>query len=110
MKQKIAAILSRYGQTVYFPNSDGQENPVETRAFLQPLSSKEELTPDSITQLGVIDGRLWRYLGGSDVPIAPGMTLLQNNQQFLVRSSRDYYVGNTLLYRWAVLEQIGENT
>ena len=92
-------ILSRYGQEVTVRTADGE---VPARAFLQPVTAKEEQVPDAVTGIGWIDGRLWLYLGKMLVGLLD--RVLWNGTTFRVRSSRPYYIGETLTYWWASLE------
>ena len=92
-------ILSRYGQEVTVRTADGE---VPARAFLQPVTAKEEQVPDAVTGIGWIDGRLWLYLG--KMPVGLLDRVLWNGTTFRVRSSRPYHIGETLTYGWASLE------
>ena len=96
-------ILSRYGQEVTVRTADGE---VPARAFLQPVTAKEEQVPDAVTGIGWIDGRLWLYLG--DTAADTGATVTWNGRRFRVRSGRPWYVGRRLNHWWAVLEAAKE--
>ena len=99
MSDWIREILSRYGQKVTIQTADGQ---VPAQAFLQPVTQREENVPDAVTGIGWIDGRLWLYLG--QMPLGPADRVLWNGTVFRVRSSRPYYIKETLTYWWASLE------
>ena len=103
MKDWIQEILTRHGQMVTIRMADGD---AATRAFIQPVTERWEQMPDEMTALGGIDARLWLYLGRSAVETAD--RILWNGMEFRVRSSRPYYVGETMLYWWASLEQAKE--
>jgi len=103
MKRSIQEILSRYGQMVMIHLSEGD---VETKAFLQPVTSRNEQMPEEMTGIGSVDGRLWLYLGQTAVDA--GDRLVWNGTEFRVRSSRPYQIGETVLYWWAVLERAKE--
>jgi len=96
-------ILSRHGQLVVLRLADGDAS---TRAFLQPIVTRNEHVPETVTELGSLDDRLWLYLGKSAVQ--PGDRILWNDTEFCVRSSRPYYIGDQLIYWWASLEQAKE--
>lgn len=100
MMDWIREIVSRYGQEVTIRTANGQ---VSDRAFLQPVTEREEQVPDAMTGIGWIDGRLWLYLG--KMPVGPTDQVLWNGTAFHVRSSRPYYIGETLAYWWASLEE-----
>ena len=103
MKKAIQEILDRYGQSVTVHLADGD---VVVRAFLQPVTRSDEQAPEEMTELGSVDGRLWLYLGQMAVEAGDQMTW--NGTNFLVRSSRPYSIGETLLYWWAALEEAKE--
>lgn len=103
MTDWIQEILTRHGQMVTIRMADGD---AATRAFIQPVTERQEQMPDEMTGLGSVDGRLWLYLGRSAVDVTN--RILWNGMEFRVRSSRPYYVGETLLYWWASLERAKE--
>lgn len=103
MRDWIGAVLERYGQSVTVER--GGES-VSVRAFLQPVTERNEQVPEDFTGIGWLDGRLWLYLGRMEVE--PGDVLIWNGSGYRVRSSRPYYIGAELLYWWAALEQARE--
>ena len=82
-------ILARYGQAVTVCR--GEES-IQVQAFFQPVTKQQ----------GTVDDRLWLYLGLQAVE--SGDTINWNGRAFRVRSSRPYYVGQTLSHWWAMLE------
>jgi hypothetical protein len=103
MTDWIREILNRYGQVVTIRTKDGD---VTARALIQPVTERQEQEPDAVSELGALDKRLWLYLGRSAVD--PEHRILWNGMEFRVRSSRPYYVGETMLYWWASLERAKE--
>ena len=103
MTDWIRDILSRHGQMVTIRMADGD---AATRAFIQPVTERREQDPEGQTGLGAIDGRRWLYLGRGAVETSD--RILWNGMEFRVRSSRPYYMGETMLYWWASLEQAKE--
>jgi len=100
MNDWIREILNRHGQTVTL-KSGGTE--AAAKAFLQPVTGRNEQVPEEMCGIGSLDGRLWLYLGQEAVQ--PGDNILWDNQTFRVRSSRVYHIGDMPLYWWASLEQ-----
>jgi hypothetical protein len=90
-------VLLRCGQDVTVENT-------AARAFVQPLAERSE--QDTVSAVGTLDGRLWQYLGQTAVRIGDRVTW--NGMAFRVRSSRPYYLGDTPVYYWAVLEAARE--
>lgn len=103
MTDWIREMLSRHGQKVTIRAADGD---TETRAFIQPVTERQEQEPDGMTELGMLDGRLWLYLGRNVVN--PADRICWNGMEFKVRSGRPYYMGETMLYWWASLERAKE--
>lgn len=92
-------ILARYGQAVTVCR--GEES-IQVQAFFQPVTKQQEAELFTVTALGTVDDRLWLYLGLQAVE--SGDTINWNGRAFRVRSSRPYYVGQTLSHWWAMLE------
>ena len=99
----VREILERYGQEAVLEGPEGEET---IRAFLQPLPEKGETERTAVTGLGSVDGRLWQYLGQRAV--RPGEVIRWEGCAFRVRSSRPWYLGDTLVYWWASLERAKE--
>ena len=66
MRDVLHLLLERYGETAVLQRTE----PVELRAFLQPLESRDETVPDRVVTAGYLDGRRWTYLGETE--LAPG--------------------------------------
>ena len=99
MRDCIREILDRHGQTVTLLTGEGE---TAIRAFLQPVTERQEQVPEIMCGIGALDGRLWLYLGQTEV--RPGDNILWDGRTFRVRSNREYYMGETPLYWWASLE------
>lgn len=92
--------MARYGQKVTVQAGD---TTVSVRAFLQPVTERDEKVRETVTPIGWVDGRLWLYLG--QMALEETDTLGWNGWTFRVRSCRPYYVGDRLSHYWAVLER-----
>lgn len=103
MRDWIQRVLERYGQTV---TVEREGEGVSGRAFLQPVAERGEQVPEDFTGIGWLDGRLWLYLGQTEV--GAGDLILWNSMEFRVRSSRPYHIGDEPLYWWASLERTKE--
>ena len=100
MRRDVEKIMEEYGQSVTLRRG-AEERTV--RAFLQPVVRQTERVPEEMCSLGAPDSRLWVYLGQEEV--CSGEQILWGQKCFRVRSSRDFPVGDEVLYRWASLEQ-----
>lgn len=102
MTRWVEEILRRYGQEVTVTRADGRET---VRAFLQPLSERDEAAPET-TAAGWRDGRRWLYLGRA--ALETGDAVLWEGRRFRVRSGRPHYIGARLSHWRAVLERAEE--
>ena len=103
MTDWVKCILERYGQEVTVAAAGGT---VSVRAFLQPVTERNEQVPDAMGGLGWLDGRLWLYLGRTALETRDGGRW--DGRTFRVRSCRPYYVGAELSHYWASLEAAKE--
>ena len=92
--------MARYGQKVTVQAGD---TTVSVRAFLQPVTERDEKVRETVAPIGWVDGRLWLYLG--QTALEEGEALAWEATRFRVRSCRPYYIGNALSHYWAALEQ-----
>ena len=60
MTDWVRQVLERYGQDVTVDTADGERT---VRAFLQPMTERDERARSDVTSIGWVDGRLWLYLG-----------------------------------------------
>ena len=103
MTDWVRSVLEQYGQNVTVETAEGA---VSARAFLQPLTERQEQVAGTMTDLGWNDDRLWLYLG--DTAVDTGDTVTWDGRRFRVRSGRPWYVGRKLNHWWAVLEAAKE--
>nr|WP_326186012.1 hypothetical protein [uncultured Oscillibacter sp.] len=103
MRDWIRTVLERYGQAVTVRRADGETS---ARAFLQPVTERTEQAAEAFPGIGWLDGRLWLYLGQTEV--GTDDLVLWNGMEFRVRSGRPYRVGDETLYWWASLERAKE--
>ena len=99
MTDWVRQVLERYGQDVTVDTADGERT---VRAFLQPMTERDEWARSDVTSIGWVDGRLWLYLG--QTALEEGEALAWEATRFRVRSCRPYYIGNALSH-YAALEQ-----
>ncbi len=100
-------ILSRHGQSMTLRSRETGETR-EIKAFLQPILKKQEHPPISATPLGAVSRQRWLYLGSSQILIAPGDQIRQKELTLIVQETRDIFLGDKLLYRWALLQPAKE--
>ena len=93
MTDWVRSVLAQYGQNVTVETAEGA---VSARAFLQPLTERQEQVAGTMTDL-------WLYLG--QTAVSEGDTVTDGKMRFQVRSSRPYYIGEELTHWWASLER-----
>lgn len=95
------SVLAQYGQAVTLQT--GGET-AQVRAFFQPV---EERAPGVVpTPLGVAPAGKYLYLGPGDAPLEDVEELGWNGRAFRILRHREYRVGDELVYRWAVCEEM----
>ena len=99
MTDWVRQVLERYGQDVTVDTADGERT---VRAFLQPMTERDERARSDVTSIGWVDGRLWLYLG--QMVLGEADHVMWNGLTFRVRSCRPYYIGGRLSHYWAALE------
>ena len=67
MTDWVRQVLERYGQDVTVDTADGERT---VRAFLQPMTERDERARSDVTSIGWVDGRLWLYLGQTALTLA----------------------------------------
>lgn len=104
MTERIYEAFERYGMTVCVEHAGAS---VQTKAFVQPLTTETNDAPFSMAPLGAADVRCWRYLGRACAEM--GDRVIQGGVRYTVRRAAPVYIGDEIAYYWAVLH-IGEET
>lgn len=106
MKNEFEKALAQWGQSASVTR-DG--NTVKTLAFVQPIKRDSVTPPYDMTELGVIDQRLWRWLGGADADIARGDEAVCGDMTFYVLHAEKVYLGSEAQYTRALLRAVSED-
>lgn len=102
MKEMLKEAFARYGTSVEVRRG---EDAVRTKAFIQPIRTESGGEPFTVTALGAVDERCWRYLGPADVEVAMGGRVICGEKQYIVRRAAPFRAGEEILYYWAVLRE-----
>lgn len=95
------SILKQYGQELTLRRQDGE---TRIRAFFQPVDEK---TPGiKPTALGMAPAGKYLYLGPPEEDLSETEELEWNGRFFRVLRHRDYWLGNEMVYRWAICEEM----
>ena len=106
MKNEFEKALAQWGQSASVTRD---VNTVKTLAFVQPIKRDSVTPPYDMTELGVIDQRLWRWLGGADVDIARGDEAVCGDMTFYVLHTEKVYLGSEAQYTRALLRAVSED-
>lgn len=96
--------MERYGQTMTLTPQDGGE-PLETKAFLQPLRKKSAELPVAVTPLGPVSEQRWLYIGRAAADISVGSRITCGEARLVVQEVRSVFWQDEVLYQWATLRQ-----
>lgn len=102
MKKSFECALRRFGTPVWVEHRGTQS---ESWAFLQQLNTEEGGEPFSVGLLGAADKRRWRYLGAANAAVEQGDRILWGTRRFVARQAAGVYLGGTLLYYRAILQE-----
>lgn len=100
MKDKLETAFERFGLAVRITQG---ETVRETRAFVQPFMRESGDEPFTATPIGAADGHVWRYLGPAEVVLTMGARIACRSGSYIVRDTAAVYLGEEVLYRWAML-------
>ena len=107
MRNNLEQIMDRYGQTVtLLPRCGGE--PLEMRAFLQPLRKNREEPPVAVTPLGPVSEQRWLYIGRACAGVLAGDRMICGEMELTVQEVQTVYWQNEALYRRAVLRRTKE--
>ena len=95
------SVREQYGQDVTLRLPDGE---VPVRAFFQPVD--EKAPGDHPTALGMAPVGKYLYLGPAEQSLDEAEKLEWNGRFFRILRHRDYWVGDKMVYRWAVCEEL----
>lgn len=102
MKRSFESALRRFGAAVRVEHRGTQS---ESWAFLQQLHTEEGDEPFSVGLLGAADKRRWRYLGAPNAAVEAGDRVRWGTRCFVARRAAGVYLGGTLLYYRAILQE-----
>ncbi len=102
-RSRLKRLMERYGQsvTVRLP---GQDEPLERKAFLQPLRKNREELPFSPTPLGAVSRQRWLYIGRGGEPLVPGGTVSWQGRTLAVQEVQLIPFASEPLYCRAILQ------
>ncbi len=106
MEIRTKMLINQFGQDVVIQTSEN-DNPIYTKAFIQPLRCdyQSEMYGDYQDNPG---DEQFLYIGLSDYPIStyPNTTVItSNNQDYTIKKAETVYLSNTPMYERAVLEK-----
>lgn len=100
MKELLSEAFVHCGMSVEVRRG---EDTVQIKAFVQPLRRESGEEPFSVTALGAVSEQCWRYLGPADIEIAMGDFVQCGEKRYVVRAAGPFYMGEEIVYYWAML-------
>nr|DAG11540.1 MAG TPA: hypothetical protein [Caudoviricetes sp.] len=105
MKEAIARVIRYYGSAVTVVTEAGS---VETRAFLQPVTSKSWQNMRKVIQgLGEIELGQFLYLGPAEPDLAAATEVVQGQEHYRIRRTEQICLKEEALYCWGLLTKEG---
>lgn len=107
----VNRLMERYGQPVQLEFGRQTES---AQAFLQPLRYKNRMyVGGSQLDPGYVDGGHYLYIGpgGARLDLYPFDAVVRSDgQAYTVKRAEAYRLGEELLYIWAILQRMEEET
>lgn len=103
MEFNVNNIINKYGATVKIIS---KENSVFTKGIISPMYANNlSAVFQKRVELGIIDNTKKKILLPCDIVLKStgGEIIETNGESFIVNSSGRYYLGDKVLYVWAVL-------
>ena len=111
-KELVSKMINRYGRLCAIaPPEDSLT--VSVKALINPLLYKnKQFLSDVYLPAGLIDKGMYLYVGEPRVSLENfpvGTTVRCGDDVFAIMRSEQYYVEDTALYTWAVLQLMGRS-
>ena len=110
--EQVKRLICKYGQPVTALSEDGWESG-EYYAFVQPVRYKNKMYLNDVeSPIGTVSENYYLYVGPADV-ILKGMEgrteIITSVMKCTVERSESVFLGNEILYNWAILRKVVED-
>ena len=107
----VSRLINKFGRNVDIIFSDS--NKTSAKAFIQPLKLKDQTyMGGKCIDIGYLNGKNYLYIGDKTtrLDLLPFNTkILTNHESFVVKRAQAVYLGENVLYVWAIIQMFVED-
>lgn len=107
----VSGLINKFGRTVTVIPGEGEE--ILTKAFIQPLRYKDATNMgDRFMDVGYSSGRNYLYIGDKNtrLDLLPFDTKIETqNETYVAKRAQAVYLGESVVYVWAILQVFVED-
>lgn len=107
----VSSLINKFGRSVEVILSDNSKT--STKAFIQPLRYKDQTyLGGKCIDIGYLNGKNYLYIGDKNtrLDLLPFNTkILTNEESYVVKRAQAVYLGENVLYVWAVIQLFVED-
>ncbi len=107
----VSGLISKFGRTVTVIPGEGEE--ILTKAFIQPLRYKDATNIGGrFMDVGYSSGRNYLYIGDKNtrLDLLPFDTKIETqNETYVAKRAQAVYLGESVMYVWAILQVFVED-
>ncbi|MBQ5442041.1 MAG: hypothetical protein IIT47_00555 [Oscillospiraceae bacterium] len=100
MRGLVEQTFARYAMEVTVEHRGEKKR---AKAFVQSVRRENGSEPFTVTPMGAVEQRVWRYLGAAGVPVEMGDRVCCDGMRYIVRNAMPVYAGSEIVYYWAML-------
>lgn len=107
----VSSLIKKFGRSVtIIPDENNQ---VSTKAFIQPLRYiNQSYFGEKFVDIGYLNKQNYLYIGDKNarLDLFPFNTkIISNNDSFVVKRAHPVYLGEKILYVWAIIQVFVED-
>ena len=107
----VSSLINKFGRNVDVILSDNSK--ISTKAFIQPLKLKDQTyMGGKRIDIGYLNEKNYLYIGDKNIrlDLLPFNTkILTNDESFIVKRAQAIYLGENILYIWAIIQMFVED-
>lgn len=107
----VSGLINKFGKTVTVVLSDNKK--ISTKAFIQPLRYKDQsYLGGTCVDMGYLNSKSFLYIGDKNtrLDLFPFDTKLETNDEcYVIKRAQAVFLGESVLYVWAVLQVFVED-
>lgn len=107
----VTSLIEKFGRSVQIVS--GENNDFYTKAFIQPLKYKDQsYMGGKSTEIGYLNEKNYLYIGDKNIrlDLLPFNTkIITSDETYVVKRAQANYLGENVLYVWAIIQIFVEN-